>query len=334
MRRPRYVLQFAAVLVTAAFAACGGGSVDYTPIGPAATQSGSTSTTGTTSLPPASSGGVTAAVVLPPASGSASITETVSHTGFPGTPALSSARRAQSDSRTPQAAAAPTAVLYLEFVSSTSVTLNGTPGVTFTLPSITTGQQYFLASYGPSGWTYPVEGPGTVSGSTVSFPIGNGTAVTLSPTAPAIVALYTAGGPGISPALLTFDVNNPSTASFTVTEPGDTAAFTAAIACVTPSPSPTPSGLVAGVARLPETVQPTPSPSPTASPFVAQLGATSATPVNGSATFAVTSGNELGTCSVTVTDSQSFTVVGGVAVDASNLSVDSINRTAAQGVHE
>jgi hypothetical protein len=333
MRRPRFVIQFAALLVTAAIAACGSGSVDYTPLGPAATQSGSTSTTGTTSLPPASSGGITAAVVLPPAGGSANVTVTVSHTTFTGTPALSLARRTQSGSRTPQAAAPPFPVLYLEFVSSTSVTLNGTPGVTFTLPSIVSGQQYFLASYGPNGWNYPVEGPGTVSGSTVSFPIGNGTAVTISPTAPAILALYTAGGPGISPALLTFDVNNPSTASFTVTEPGNAAAFTAAIACATPSPTPT--QLIAGVARVPQSVQvsPTPTPTPTSSPFVAQLGATSATPTNGSATFAVTSGTELGTCSVTVTDSQSFTVVGGVAVDASNLSVSSVTRAAAQGVN-
>jgi len=330
MRRPRYVIQCAAVLVTAAIAACGGGSVDYTPLGPAATQSASTSTTGTTSLPPASSGGITAAVVLPPASGAATVTETVSHTTFNGTPALSLARRAQSGSRSPQAVAPPFPVLYLEFVSSTSVTLTGSPGVTFTLPSIASGQQYFLAAYGPNGWTYPVEGPGTVSGSTVTFPIGTGTPLTISPTAPAIVALYTAGGPGISPALLTFDVNNPSTASFTVTEPGDTAAFTAAIVCATPSPSPTPTQLPAGIARTPQTVQASPTPTP----FVAQLGASSATPVNGSATFAVTSGNQLGSCSVTVTDSQNFTVAGGVAVDATNLSVSSVTRAAAQGVHQ
>ncbi len=330
MRRPRYLIQCAAALVTAAIAACGGGSVNYTPLGPAATQSVTTSTTGTTSLPPASSGGITAAVLLPPATGAASITETVSHSGFNGTPALSLARRAADGSRAPQAAAAPLPVLYLEFVSSSSVTLNGTPGVTFTLPSINASQQYFLASYGPNGWTYPAEGPGTVSGSTVSFPIGNGTAVTISPTAPVIVALYTAGGPGISPALLTFDVNNPSTATFTVTEPGDTAAFTAAIACTTPQPTPTPTQAPAAIARVPETVQATPT--PTASPFVAQLGATSATPTNGSATFSVISGNELGTCSVTVTDAQNFTVVGGVAVDASNLNVTSLH-TAAQGVH-
>jgi hypothetical protein len=335
MRRPRYVIQLAAVLVTAAIAACTGGSTTYTPLGPAATQSGTTSTTSNTSLPAASSGGITAAVVLPPASGSTGITETVNRVGFSGAPALSLARRAASGSRSPQAVAQPLPVLYLEFVSTGSVTLNGTPGVTFTLPSITAGQQYFLAAYGSNGWNYPVAGPGTVSGSTVSFPIGNGTAVTISPAAPLIVALYTAGGPGISPALLTFGVSNPSTASFTVTEPGDTAAFTASIACTaaTPSPTPTPTQLVADVGRLPQTVQPTPTPTPSASPFVAQLDAASATPTNGVATFAVTSGNELGTCTVTVTDSQSFTVTGGVAVDATNLSVESVHQAAAQGVH-
>jgi hypothetical protein len=70
--------------------------------------------------------------------------------------------------RTPQDLT-QTAILYVEFVTSTSVTLNGTPGISITLPSITAGASYYLADYSATaGWQAPVAGPGTTSGNTVS----------------------------------------------------------------------------------------------------------------------------------------------------------------------
>ena len=82
------------------------------------------------------------------------------------------------------------------------------------------------------------------------------------------VALYAITGPALTPATLTLDAGNPTSAPFTVAEPGDTAAFTAAITCAAATPPATPS--------------PSASPVPTATPtagaaYVAQLAATSAT---------------------------------------------------------
>jgi hypothetical protein len=321
-------------MVVAAIAACGGGAVDTTPLAAPPSQTVTTSISTNTTLPPASAGGVTSGVTFPPTSGATSITETVSVHTFGGAPVLSVGRAVQSTGRSPLAATAPFPVLYIEFVSSSNVTIDGTPGVTFTLPSIAAGTTYFLASYGGSGWTYPVGNAGIVSGSTVSFPLSttNGD-LTISPTAPIMIALYSITGPALSPTTLTFGAGNPTSAPFTVTEPGATAAFTAAINCTvaSPVPSPSPSNLPAAEARV-QTVQPTPTPSPEAT-FVAQLGATSATPTSGVASFTVTSGSYPGTCSVVVTDAQSASSTETVNVDATSLGVFSVQRPAAQGVH-
>jgi hypothetical protein len=250
---------------------------------------------------------------------------------FGSTPILSTERAAQSSSRSPQAATAPFPILYIQFVSSSNVTINGTPGVTFTLPSVSAGTSYFIASYGQGGWTYPAEGPGTVSGNTVSFPINTGgSGIAISPTAPVEIALYSITGPALTPTTLTFSAGSPTSAPFTVTEPGDTAAFTAAISCATASPTPTPSGGPVSEVRVQSAVTPTPTPSPA---FVAQLGATSATPTGGVASFTVISGSEPGACSVVVTDAQSASSTETVDVDQTSVGIYSVQRAAAQGVH-
>lgn len=210
------------------------------------------------------------------------------------------------------------------------MTIDGTPGVSFTLPSIAAGTSYFLASYGPGGWTYPAEGPGTVSGTTVSFPISvGGNTIAISPTSPVEVALYALTGPALTPTTLTFSAGSPTSAPFTVTEPGATAAFTAAISCAAASPSPTPSpessdGPVSEV--RPQTVA-----TATPTPFVAQLGATSETPTGGVASFTVISGSQPGACSVVVTDAQSASSTETVDVDQTSLGIYSVDRNAAQG---
>jgi hypothetical protein len=329
---PRLGLRLGALIITAAIAACSG-SVNTTPLAPASSQAGTTSTTSNTTLPSASSGGITSNVTLPPTSSSTTITESVSVHPFGSTPILSTARSAQSASRSPQAATAPFPLLYVQFVSSSSVTIDGTPGVSFTLPSITAGTSYFLASYGPGGWTYPAEGPGSVSGTTVSFPISVGSnTIAISPTNPVEVALYALTGPALTPTTLTFSAGSPTSAPFTVTEPGATAAFTAAISCATASPAPTPtapsSNGPASEIRVESAVTPSPSPSPA---FVAQLGATSATPTGGVATFTVISGTQPGACSVVVTDAQSASSTETVDVGQTSLGIYSVDRNAAQG---
>ncbi len=321
---PRPGLRLGAILLTAAVAACGGGGVDTTPLAAPSSQSVTLSTTSNTTVPPAGAGGVTAAVVLPPASVAASITESVSVHTFGSTPVLSSSRAAgQSASRSPLAATAPFPVLYVQLLTSETVTLNGTPGISFTLPSIPAGTTYFLAQYNGTNWVYPEGSAGTVSGTTVSFPVSTSGSLTFTAAAPVEVALYAITGPALTPATLTLDAGNPTSAPFTVAEPGDTAAFTAAITCAAATPPATPS--------------PSASPVPTATPtagaaYVAQLAATSATPVNGVATFTVDSGSMPGACSVIVTDAQSASSTETVNVDASAIGIYSTNRAAAQGV--
>jgi hypothetical protein len=327
------------------------------------TATGNTSTTGTVTLPTTTFEGITTSVELPQASSVVTITEIVS-TGVPnGTPPLSVARAAQAK-RGPLDAT-QTTLFYVELLPSASVTIFGTPGLNFTFPSIAAGTTFYLAAYesvaGTFAWVAPAEGPGNVTGTTVSFPLTTG-AITITPTVPLLVALYSVAAgstpgpiasnsplpvasppptaspspaphasasaspgasatpspsaaptatplPSVAPATLTFDANAPTTAPFTVTETGDTAAFTATIACA-PAPSPSPSG----------------SPSPAPAPFVAELGAASATPTGGVAMFSVTSGNEPGICTIVVTDAHGATATETVDVDAVSLGLFATHR--------
>ena len=59
---------------------------------------------------------------------------------------VSIARSAEA-TRTAQAST-PTGIVYLEFAPAANTTLNGSPGLTFTLPSITAGVSYYLGTYG------------------------------------------------------------------------------------------------------------------------------------------------------------------------------------------
>jgi hypothetical protein len=323
------------LLVIGAMVACGGGGVNTTPIASptASSQSVTTSTTTSTTIPTAYVAGISASTTLPPTNVIAAITESLSTSSFSGTPALSLARSVVSAARTPQVLT-QTAILYVEFVTSTSVTLDGSPGISITLPSITAGATYYLAEYSATaGWQAPVAGPGTISGTTVSFASNTNATLQLSPTVPLEIALYSVTGtatpspspspsptPVASPAVLTFDAGTPTSAPFTVSETGDTAAFTAGINCtVAPSPSPHPTSTASPL--------PTPTPTPTGSGFVATLGATSATPSNGVATFTVNSGSAPGTCTVTVTDTRSATATVTVNVDSASIGIFSSHRS-------
>jgi len=345
------IVRIGVLVVVSGLVACGSGSVSSLsqnmPAGPSSTVSGTSSTTANTTLPPATTQGITATAQLPPASAAVTVTETVSvgvPSGFPPLDiargaGVQAARRAQG-SRTVLDTIDP--LLYMEFTTTSSLTFDGSPGIAITLPSITAGASYYLAEYETSAWVAPVAGPGTISGSTVSFPLVTTGATTISPASPLLLALYilTAASPSpaasaspsaspspipspipspspspsaspspvpmVSPAVLTFDAGAPTTAPFTVSEAGETAAYTATITCATPAPSPSPSPGA-------------PSPSPPAYPYVAQLVSTSATPTAGSATFSVMSGNDVGICSIVVTDQNGATVTETVDVDATVL---------------
>lgn len=71
-------------------------------------------------------------------------------------------------------------ILFLQVAFSGGVSLANQPAVSFTLPSnqIVSGASYYVALYDPTrpslGWELGFEGPGTISGSTVSFTGGAG----------------------------------------------------------------------------------------------------------------------------------------------------------------
>jgi len=70
-------------------------------------------------------------------------------------------------------------LLYFTFVATQNVTFAGFPAITITIPSsiTTTGEQFFIAFFDTSnpgaGWITGFRGPATVSGQTVTFPVGS-----------------------------------------------------------------------------------------------------------------------------------------------------------------
>jgi len=252
-------------------------------------------------------------------------------------PALSIARAAQ-NTRSAQADNI-SAIVYVQVTDAATVTLSGIPGVRFTLPTSTAGLSYEIAIYDGTAWNDDYEGPFAGSGDTVTVPLASGT-TTISPAAPLEFALYVAttgsspspggspsppsGSPTPSPAVssspspnpspvplaspgsLIFDASSPSSQALTVTETGDTAAFNAAIVCSAASPAP--------------------SPAPSAD-FVAQITPASAAPSGATpATFTVTGGNLLGTCTITITDVNGAIATVPVAVDQTNATISTTHR--------
>ncbi len=189
--RSRHLVQgvLFAVLIATALAACGGGGGGAP--GPVATTSatstppsGSTSATvgsGTSSASLAATGGFTGTLTFPAASGTATVTVTDSTTPPAGASTLSKRRDASLAPTTP--------LLYLSLDSNATVTLNGTPALTLTLPAGTDlTQPFYLAVDLPSlGWT--TFASGTVSGQSVTFSSLAGSVVLTAGTA-LTLALY------------------------------------------------------------------------------------------------------------------------------------------------
>jgi hypothetical protein len=302
---------FAAVLAGAIVAACGNTTAPPQNRANPASTSVTTSTGGAATFATITAGGVSATSTLPDASGVATVTETIGTSPFGGDVALATDRAAAAE-RAP-AAASPTAIAYLQFVATVSVTFTGSPNISFTVPSIIPGDAYYLAVYQNGAWLAPAAGPAAINGDTVTFSPSAGT-ITIAPGTPVELALYATTAPTptptptpvptpvASPNSLVFGASAPTTQPFSVSESGDTANYTAAISC-------------------------TPTATGTPDAYVAELVSTTATPNgSGTGTFTVQSGNDTGTCTVTVTDARSATATVSVAVDASNLTVSGKQR--------
>jgi hypothetical protein len=318
-----------AALVVASLAACGSTTPapQHLPApGASDTTTATLSTTTSTVFSTITISGISANSTLPPGGVAATITETIATSPFDGDAALASSRLAAATKRA-AAGLDPTALAYVQFAANEAVTLTGAPTITFTLPSITPGDSYYLAAYEAGAWVAPAAGPGTVNGNTVAFGGGTTGTVTITPGAPLELAIYAtptsptptptasptptptpiptptptpAPTPLASPTSLLFDASNPTAQTFTVSEAGDTANYAGAITCST---------------------------APAAGNFVAELTAATATPNGaGTATFTVQGGNEVGTCTITVTDARSATATVAVAVDSSTVTVSGHGR--------
>lgn len=145
-------------------------------LAPAAPVQGQTPAPVPVTLP--AGGGVSGTMNLP-TSGSAispgtQIALQLQNTAPAGLPALQSAARRVSIVR-PMASAPISVIAYLGILFSQDLVLSHAPAFTFSLPSadVPAGTAYYLALFNPNqptlGWQVGFEGPGTVSGTSVTF---------------------------------------------------------------------------------------------------------------------------------------------------------------------
>jgi hypothetical protein len=196
-RRSNKAVGVAAAFIALLTASCSpsGGSVGAalpgsiaTPIAAPTSAAQTVATEVTVSLPAASAGATPEPVPLPAVAGYAptmslplpqtaantQLTTVVSNVAFSSSPPLSLARFVQVVRR----AALPTdaaVLLYIQIYSSATIALPSAPGFTITIPSVDVfpNANYYLALYDPTrpslGWQYGFEGPGNLSGTTVTF---------------------------------------------------------------------------------------------------------------------------------------------------------------------
>jgi hypothetical protein len=249
---------FGAVVTAIALTACGGGG----NAGPFISAFNPTSVTTTASV-----GGSASTVALPGISnGSANIANSLT-IGLPGALAGSGSLSATFEYTRPSGVPVPAlsgryapdalggsnlnVIAYVGFDFTTAMTYATSPSFAFSLVNVPAGQPY-IVEYTASGWQ-EVEGPGTVSGNTISF-----TGVTLTPpvtfaaNTPYLFALVTSGTALNTPApQLNYGFTGTMTQSATYTYP---------------SPSPFPA--TSSAATITETVSLGSSPAPNASTSV------------------------------------------------------------------
>jgi hypothetical protein len=288
--------------------------------GPSNTQTIQTSTTSPVTMPPLSDGTVAVAGTLPTASVVATLTETITPTLPSGIATFTSIARASASSRRTASIATP--VVYVEFTATQSVTLNGVPAFSFSDPSAVAGDAYEIALYAQQTngtWDNLYDGPGTVNGTAISFAAAAGT-LTVASGAPIVIALWDEGPaatptptptptvtptatpipavtPVASPSSVNFDLSaSPTPAAVSVSEPNYTGSFSAAMIC-------------------------TPASGQTGTAVATLTGPTTGT------LFTVAPGDELGTCNLTITDTNDASTVVPVASSEANLGVFAAKRT-------
>jgi hypothetical protein len=282
------------------------------------------STSSTVAYPTIASGGIDVNGTLPITSAAVAITETTSVNAPNGITPYAVGRLAQAVRKSSDVNDTP--VDYVEFTTTSTVTLNGLPALAFTLPSIMSGATYYLAVYfGGEYATYPTAG--TVSGNTVTFPLGTSPG-TISPTVPLVVALYAeTGTPSptpspsptatptpialvASPSALAFDQSNPGQAeTVNVSYNGSALTLNAALNC-SPAPAPTP------------TTAATPNPG---YDFVASI-TSGPTTTAADAQVSVQGGDLFGTCVLTIDDGLGHSTTVSVETDASNVTINGKRR--------
>ncbi|HTV91596.1 MAG TPA: hypothetical protein VMG98_02670 [Verrucomicrobiae bacterium] len=159
---------------------CGGGSGSTSSGGTPPTSPGGTGTSASVGSQPSNAaietaGGYSGTLTFPAASGTATVTITDSTTAPAGATVLNKRRESSVGPTTP--------LLYLSLDSNATVTLNGTPALTVTVPAGTDlSQPFYLAVDLPSsGWT--TFASGTVSGQSVAFSSLTGSVVLTAGTA-------------------------------------------------------------------------------------------------------------------------------------------------------
>ncbi|HET9028865.1 MAG TPA: hypothetical protein VFN49_01700 [Candidatus Aquilonibacter sp.] len=189
-------------------------------------------------------------------------------------------------------------ILFLQVAFSGGVSLANQPAVSFTLPSnqIVSGASYYVALYDPTrpslGWELGFEGPGAVSGSTVSFTGGSGS-FNFAPFYAYIFALYAQSASAPTP-------TPPPTPSPTpVPTPTPTPGATP-----TPIPSPgfgvTPTSIALYGAGATQTITATGSAPYFA--FTSDANVVTVSPPNGNSPFTATAVGA-GTAQITIVDS-------------------------------
>jgi hypothetical protein len=232
-----------AVLVALAVCACSGSSTLAVPQRSSSTTASSTvitSATASTFVTATSANGTVVTVELPAASARVAVTESLTSTA-PSGYATSRALRGGVFAERSALAGTPDAILYIVLTSDAPVTFAGAPSVTVVLPSITTGDAYYLAGLSSAGATTFTDGPGAIAGTTVTFgslPTG----LSITPNDPLVIEFYaippmSSASPSpvpsttpvpvvATPTSLTFASTNSAPQDFTVTQSGVAGSFT------------------------------------------------------------------------------------------------------------
>jgi hypothetical protein len=178
-----------------------------------------------TTAPLPSVAGFTPAIALPASNASANTTiaATSSTVAPAGLPVLQSLNRRSESVKTAAGTASPTVYLYESLTASSTITFNGIPGFSLTLPSTisTSGLDFYIAVLAPgtTQWQLAALGPAQVNGQTIAFPSQSGATATLPQGQTLYLAFYSvpAGTPTPTPAPSTAPTSAPQSITLSPT---------------------------------------------------------------------------------------------------------------------